>query len=429
MHLLAVAKDDRAKAVPLGLVDPPFPRGDLVLRLGQHRLQGALERKHGALLLRFVGRVMCRGVQKQRDRRRFLTLFGVSVLLHALLLFLFTQLPVEVAPEKKRIELELAWVDTAPKPEEAQPEAPTQPLQEKKKKKTPVASATVQPQAAAQNEGTQAPEETGPQVGTRGDLPLATRPNLTPGIGFIMQLAPAVDREGPRGTTVRNGPGEAPDQRSLNEYTGEVLTRKLNSDLQQEVGLAAVGVGNVPGHFKRYERAMRGALPASKIDRTPMTDGDLARDVAGILFNNGPSAEAARKVADSPLGRSVQNQNVMSPNVDDQRFRESSMQMMAQAENLKERITRARLRTVLEVTTDANGALAEVSIVERSGDPRFDESVLHFSRKVARTLPDNDDKMLGASMWRTRWQFTWEPPDVRVRLLNAWRVGGGGAPQ
>jgi hypothetical protein len=47
---------------------------------------------------------------------------------------------------------------------------------------------------------------------------------------------------------------------------------------------------------------------------------------------------------------------------------------------------------------------------------------LHFSRKVARTIPENDDKLLGSTMWRTRWQFTWEPPDVRVRLINAWRL-------
>lgn len=368
---------------------------------------------------------MCRDVQDRREQRRFLALIGVSVLLHALLLWLFVRFEPTAAPQEKRIELELAWVETQPTPEPVQSSAPKQP---KVKTKSPKKQSATEPQATA----TAQPEasaviDTGPAVGTKGDLPLAVRPNLTPGIGFVMKLAPASDGEVSRGTTVTNGPGEAPDQRSLNEYTGEVLTRRLNADLQQEVGLAAVGVGNVPTHFKSYEAAMRKALKKADLDRTPLSGGDIARDVAGILFNNGPSAEAANKVADSPLGRSVQGQNVMTPNVEDQRFREGAMQMMAQAENLKERITRARLRTVLEVTTDASGALADVSIIERSGDPRFDESVLHFSRKVARTLPDNDDKLLGTSMWRTRWQFTWEPPEVRVRLLNAWRVSGGPA--
>ena len=296
--------------------------------------------------------------------------------------------------------------------------------------KTKKKSTAEQPQPVASTQPDTGPSSgASPSVGERGDLPLAARPSLTPSAGFIYQLGPAGDGEPSRGSTVRNGPGEAPDQRSLDEYTGEVLTRRLNDDLQQEVGLAAVGVGNVPTHFKRYESAMRKALPKSKIDRTPMSGGDIARDVAGVLFNNGPSAEAARKVTDSPLGRSVQNQAAIVPNAEDQRFRESALQLMSQSENIRERISKARLRTVLEVTTDANGALADVSIIERSGDPKFDESVLHFSRKVARTIPDSDDKLLGTSMWRTRWQFTWEPPEVRVRLLNAWRVAGAPAAQ
>ncbi len=366
-------------------------------------------------------------MEDKRDRSRLLTLIGVSVVLHALVFWSLALLEPAQIQRNKPVEMELAWVETRPAPTPEPERAPTQPPlkvektqvdPKKKKQVTEVAP----PVVSGQPDQGSAIVEAGPQVGTRGDLPISTRPSLTPSDGFAMSLGTGGREEPVRGSTIRNGPGEAPDQRSLNEYTGEVLTRKLNDDLQQEVGMAAVGVGNVPNHFKRYENAMRTMLPKSTIDRTPMSGGDIARDVAGIMFNNGPSAEASKKVSDSPLGRSVTSQNVMSPTVDDQRFRESSMQMLAQSENIKERITRARLRTVLEVTTDANGILSDVSIIERSGDSRFDESVLHFSRKVARTIPDNDDKMLGTSSWRTRWQFTWEPPDVRVRLLNAWRV-------
>ncbi len=377
---------------------------------------------------------MCREVEDKRDRSRLLTLIGVSVVLHALVFWSLALLEPAVIERNKPVEMELAWVETrpapppAPEPEVAPPRPPVKTEKSKTDKmKKPVTEAAPPIPNGPPDQG--AVVQTGPQVGERGDFPLATRPSLTPSEGFSMSLGTSGREEPVRGSTVRNGPGEAPDPRSLNEYTGEVLTRKLNDDLQQEVGMAAVGVGNVPNHFKRYENAMRSMLPKSTIDRTPMSAGDIARDVAGIMFNNGPSAEASKKVSDSPLGRSVASQSVMSPNVEDQRFRESSMQMLAQTENIKERITRARLRTVLEVTTDANGILSDVSIIERSGDSRFDESVLHFSRKVARTIPDNDDKMLGTSMWRTRWQFTWEPPDVRVRLLNAWRVKSGPALQ
>ena len=368
---------------------------------------------------------MCRDVEQRAEHRRFVALVGVSLLVHAAAIAYVAQRPQPPAPPSNAMQLEaMAWIDAQPAPVEAVTPTPTPvpPPTASTKKQPPTRTST--PSAPTTGGGTPGGENAPPSgVGTRGDLPLATRPSLVPSSGFTMQLGTGgLEPESPRGTTIKNGPGEAPDEASLNEFTGEVLTRKLNTDLQQEVGLAAVAVGNVPAHFKHYESAMRSALPKAKIDRTPPTTGDVVRDVAGILFNEGPTAEASKKIADSPLGRSVANQNVMLPNVDDQRFRESAMQQMAAAESIRERISRARLRTVLEVTTDATGALADVSIVEKSGDPRFDESVLHFSRKVARSIPDNDDKMLGTSMWRTRWQFTWEPPDVRVRLLNAWRV-------
>lgn len=353
-----------------------------------------------------------------------MTLVGVSLGVHALVLTLVATAPGP-APSASHRPLELEIITTV-----SEPEAPPTPAAEQRpvkpaKKQPPANKAIVTAPStggAAGVEGSGTPTSGDATAGTTGDLPVAARPSLTPSAGFAMRLGSRELDEGPRGTTIRNGPGEAPDQASLNEYTGEVLTRKLNADLQQEVGLAAVEVGNVPTHFKRYEAAMRGALPKAKIDVTPMSGKQLLGDVAGVLFNGAPSPEAQKKVADSPLGRSVQSQSVMLPNVEDQRFRESALAMMAQTESIKERATRARLRTVLEVTTDASGALADVSIIEKSGDPRFDESVIHFSRKVARALPDSDDKLLGTTMWRTRWAFTWEPPDVRVKLLNAWRV-------
>lgn len=367
---------------------------------------------------------MCTVMEDKRGRQRFLALIGVSVLLHGAGVWLFGRIPPPPVIEKKRIEIELAWVDTQknepePRPLSPPKASPSKPVSQKQN----AASARNEPQKSTQ-------EAEPPRSGPTLDSPMSAGSTLTPSAGFTMQLGGPSEEPSSRGVTVRNGPGEAPDQRSLNEYTGEVLTRKLNTELSQDVGLAAVGVGNVPAHFKYYEQAMRKALPKAEIDKTPMTGGDIAREVVSLLLENGPpSAEAALKVTETPLGRSVVNQNVMVPNVEDQRFREQSLQMLAQGESLKEKIRRARLRAVLEVTTDATGALADVSIVERSGDQRFDESVMHFSRKVARTLPERDDKRLGASMWRTRWQFTWEPPEVRVRLLNAWRVADSPAAQ
>ena len=370
---------------------------------------------------------MDRDVEQRRDRQRLVTLVGVSAVLHVFAFWALSKLEPAELHRNKPVQMELSWVDAQPEPAPVQvtpePVAPVTPQQQQQVTKTKKVQPSPQASPPQGEGGTSGVAISESGVGTNGDFPIAERPSLLPSDNFAKSLGTGGVEETPRGSTVRNGPGEAPDQRSLNEYTGEVLTRKLNSDLAQQVGLAGVEVGNVPPHFKRYEQAMRSMLPGAKIDRTPLTGKEVVGEIAGVLFNNGPSAEASKKVADTPLGRSITNNTVMSPTVDDQRFRESALQLLAQTENVKERITRARLRTVLEVTTDARGVLAEVNIVERSGDPKFDESVLHFSRKVARTIPDSDDKLLGTSVWRTRWQFTWEPPEVRVRLLNAWRIG------
>lgn len=376
---------------------------------------------------------MCPDVQRRTDRFRVLALLGVSLGLHALMLWWFASRPDEV-PAYTNAPLvmeDLTWVDAQPQqPTVAEPQTPQQPAAPVKKKTTATQPTASAPPASTGSTGTGTSDTPSNVEGSeRGDGPVVARPTLTPSSGFAMSLGTGGLSETPRGTTVRNGPGEAPDEASLNEYTGDVLTRKLNAELREQVGLAAVAVGNVPAHFKRYESAMRTKLPKANIDKTPMTRGDVVADVASIMFNNGPSAEASRRVADSPLGRSITANNVGTPTVDDARSREQMLQLLGQSENLRERIQRERLRTVLEMTTDATGALADVAIVVKSGDPRFDESVLHFSRTVARGLPDSDDKMLGTSLWRSRWAFTWEPPDVRVRLLNAWRLTDSPAAQ
>lgn len=368
---------------------------------------------------------MCRDVREERkDTRRVVALLALSVLLHAGVLWWFS---TREAPPPVRVNRPMTWFDSEvapPEPETEQATAPqvtpqaAPPVQKKQQKKATAEAVVTETPSGSGSDGPTidtVPGGSGPAI--------VQRPNLLPSDNFARGLGTGGAYDTPRGTTTRNSPDEMPDQESLNAYTSDKLSRQLNSAIVEQIGLNAIAVGNVPGHFKSYEKAMRGALPKANIDLTPMTAGDIAKEVLSTAFTTGrPSAEAAAKVADSPMGRSIMNGVGGGPNVEDQRFRESSMQMMAMGEAVKQQIQRVRLRTVLEMTTDPTGALADVEIIEKSGDPKFDESVLHFSRKVARKMPDSDDKMLGSSSWRSRWQFTWEPPDVRVKLINAWRV-------
>ena len=90
---------------------------------------------------------------------------------------------------------------------------------------------------------------------------------------------------------------------------------------------------------------------------------------------------------------------------------------------------RARLKTVLEIRQTASGALAETVVLEHSGDAKFDEWVIHQTRKLISDLGETED---GDTPWhdesskgfRSVWQFTWEPPKVKVKLIRVMRSEG-----
>ncbi len=366
------------------------------------------------------------------QRARWPGVLAASLALHALLLWAWSR---EGLPAPATRPPPLQWVDVeplteapAPPPAATPAPAPATPAVPRKKKKPEEAAQA----AAAAAAGSDAPTlGGGSTIGTapQGGLALPGRPNLTPGLGVVLGMPPAADAEGPHGTTVRNGPGEAPDPVAAREYAAENAGRALTATLSEELGRAAIAVGTVPGHFRRAEDSMRALAGRGKVEVTPRTAGESAREVAGMLMTGGISPEAARAVTDTPLGYSIANQNVTGPTVDDQRFRESAMALMGATEELKKRVAEPRLKAILEVITDPYGTVANATVLQRSGDRKFDESVLHLSRKAFRALPDSDEKALGSSWWKSTWQFTWAPPpfpglqaDVRVKLLEAHRI-------
>jgi hypothetical protein len=347
--------------------------------------------------------------------------------LHALLLWWARGAP-QAPGGAPRARLQWVEVEAPPAPAATPPAAAAPPA-----RKGPARQAS--PTASAAAPASDAPARAGPAeavfegLGPKGDLPLARQLQLTPGAGAVLGMAPAADAEGPHGTTVRNGPGEAPDPVVAKEVEGERLSRTLNGQILDELGRAAVAVGTVPGHFRSAESAMRELFRKAPVEVTAPTSGDTVREVANLLMPGGISAEAARRVTDSPLGYSIATQSVASPTIDDSRFREGAMTLLGATEELKKRVQEPRLKAILELVTDPYGTVANAIVVQRSGDTKFDESVLHLSRKAFRRLPDNDEKALGSSWWKTKWQFTWAPPpfpglqaDVRVTLLDAHRI-------
>ncbi|MEW5739832.1 MAG: TonB C-terminal domain-containing protein [Myxococcota bacterium] len=365
-------------------------------------------------------------MRRERPQLRWVLILLASVALHVTVLGLLGLARTEEAPPGAQrpapTRVELKWlsadeVDTRVAPAPAKASAPdrksgggaTRPLAVPGSHAAPLALG-----GGAQDAGV------GSGFGAGGDRPLATGTVLVPGYAAVLKMPEALDAAPPRGATLRNHPSERVDEAAVAEYTGEVLSRKLDEQLRGEVAAAAASVGSAPPHFRRLESSLRHTFETTPVDRKP--EGDAAH-VAQAILTPGVSPEAARRVTDSALGRSVQNGIGTGPNVDEQRMREAMLQMMGATEAIQERLSSVRLRTVLELTTDASGAIADVTFVERSGDERFDESVLHLTRKTALDLPEDDDaRGLGASWWRTRWQYTFEPPQVKVKLLDAVRL-------
>ncbi len=361
---------------------------------------------------------------RERSPRAWLAI-AASVALHVALVAFMVSRPVpSPRVHAPAADVSLHWVDAQKPAEPPQPKAlEAKPLKPSEKKKPTEREPVAQAPAGAPSETPSV--ATGPSsTSSFGDLPVngqaSLEPKLAPGLGVVMKMREAADAEGPHGTTIRNDPSELPDEVAVREYEGEKVSRKLNDELAQVLGKARSDSGNVPPFFKRIEKSMRERLLKEKVAKTDLSPGEKVKDIANVFLNPEIPAASANKVANSPLGRSVANHVTSGGAADNQAFQEANLQMMAHTQAVIDRISAVRLRTVLEFTQDARGTLADVRVVEKSGDPTFDDSVMHLSRKFVRDLPESDERGLGTHWWRSRWQFTYEPPEVRVRLMEAW---------
>lgn len=320
----------------------------------------------------------------------------------------------------------LTWIDVPPPAVQAPPPppperaAPPTPAKGKPTKRAATAAAPTPAAPAAASTGTGIDTPLA-ETGTGPVAAPSKRPSLVPRAGFVMSMPEPLDAEDTRGTTLHNEPMDQPDEVAVREYQAEKAGRKLSLDLATDVARAQQGAGRLPGFFGSLSRSFEEAAAQEKV----AVSNDSARaqllDGVGSVLDptrTKPTDTAVQRVAETAF---VQNNRIGNPALpgDQRQFNEAVAQGFARIESIKDALSAPRLRTVVVLTTDPRGVLADASISERSGDRTFDESALHLSRKVMRKLPESDEKALGTSWWRSRWVFTWEPPRMKVRLLEA----------
>lgn len=365
----------------------------------------------------------------ESEGRPLVGMVVVSIALHVVVLVAVRGRPPPVsapaAPSAGWVEI--TTVTGPVEPARVEPK-PVTPVQEKRRVATGRVTEAKATKPTAEANGalvSDAPVVTG-GTGPAAPTTNGTKPNLTPGLGLVMRLGEAADAEDTRGTTLRNDPRDQPDEQAVAEYRAETANRQLQLDLAADVARVQQASGNLPRFFSNFRRALEEASDGAKVKVEPASERKQVLDALGVIVDptrSKPSDEAIKRVTDTAF---VQNQRIGNPALpgDQQQFNQAVAQMFTATERIKEQLQGAQLRTVIALTTDPRGFLAEASIEERSGDRTFDESALHLSRKVARDLPDTDDKALGSTWWRSRWVFTWEPPRMRVRFLEATPVKG-----
>lgn len=273
--------------------------------------------------------------------------------------------------------------------------------------------------------------------GTAPDAPHAGGASLEPRISTVLPGIGNGEGDDAQGHLVVNGPGEAPDPEALAEYTREKVARKVGNTVDGLLGDAAKAAGTLPPYFSRLQGAMNDDLAHAQVELTDKTKKQKFDDVAdtwllpaqqyartGSPFAN-PQDEAA--VTDTGFGKSVQRGGLSGRDATENRQNEAALQSLAGMQVLLNSASRPRLKLVLELRQTSSGALAETVVLQKSGDEKFDEFVLHRTRLLITREGDTED---GDSPWhdeksddfRSVWQFTWEPPKVKALLLRVLRT-------
>jgi hypothetical protein len=377
---------------------------------------------------------------KHRQPRRLPWALLASVFLHALLIgwvLLAAPEPGQKGKTARPIEVDLVMVaPQAPAPIQAPVPEPLPPQKPVTKQASKEPLKKKQPQAAAEPTGPVEPQTvaTAPSapVGEQADTPRQSSPFLVPRLSVVMPgLGNGSDESEAAGHTLRNGPGEEPDEEAVREYTAERAGKRINDHLGDLLAKAQRENGLVAPYFTHLQADLNAGFKGVDVKLTKRSTATMLREEVVETYTQpaerfaktgSPLAndEQARPFAESSFGRSLERGGAPGGDVNSDRMLQAGLQSMAFTQVLKDSVARARLKTVLMLRQDGDGALAEARVIEQSGDTEFDEFVLHLSRKVVRTQGDTSENGGAPSAfgWSSVWQFTWEPPEVKVKLLR-----------
>lgn len=365
-----------------------------------------------------------------------------SLVLHAVLgaYAFFGPKPDRGAPlGPKPIEVELTFkteeppAPPVPKPEAPAPVVPPTPAIAKKKTVAPARPVAVaaepQTQPTAEPSGPSAPSGL---VADKGDSPRQSAPFLVPRVGTMLpEMGTEAALADAPGKTVRNGPGEEVPAEAMREYTAERAKARLDDQLGEMVAKAQRENGLVDPYFTKLQDDLRGGFVGVDVKLTKRGTGQMLKEEVLDTYTapaerfaktGSPleNDEQAKQFTDSSFGRTIDRGGVPGGDINSSRMLQAGLQSMAFTAVIKDSASRPRLKTVLMLRQDGDGALAEATVIQHSGDLEFDEFVLHLSRKVLRDKGDTSETGGAPSAygWSSVWQFTWEPPEVKVKLLR-----------
>lgn len=372
----------------------------------------------------------------RRQPRRLPWALIASLLLHALLLGLVVwKAPADRSSSASAKPLEIELVMVAPKVEPA-PTRPVSPLPpavaatSKKGLRRPSADPAAAPEAIA----TAPAAWPSAPVGKQADSPRRSDAFLVPRVGSVLPGLGSGEETEAAGHTLRNGPGEEPDAQAVREYTAERNQAKLDDQLGEMVAAVQRQTGLVDPYFTRLQADLSGGFKGAHVELSERTAAQTFKQEVVDTYT-GPASqfgrtgnpmsdpEQARPFNESSFGRTLERGGNQLGDAHDQRMLEAGMQSMAFTQVIRASASRPRLKTVLMLRQDGDGALAETTVLEHSGDSEFDEFVIHLTRKVVRDQGDTSETGGGPSAlgWSSVWQFTWEPPQVKVKLLRVVR--------